>query len=89
MQQQKLVIEITNYNTCMWSITLSTMGLGPVTNPSRIPELKILENESNLNYKKLVQYNYEDLEHFEWGIEAPVLGLGIPPTLPIYVMHLT
>ena len=27
---------------------LSTTGFGPVTKPSRIPELRILEKESNL-----------------------------------------
>ena len=33
--------------TCMWRLMRSTSGLGPVTNPSLIPELNTFENESN------------------------------------------
>ena len=33
--------------TCMWRLMRSTRGLGPVTNPSLIPELNTFENESN------------------------------------------
>ena len=33
-------------STCMCSTILSMSGLGPVANPTRIPELRILEKES-------------------------------------------
>ena len=55
-----IVLELLNPSidwliTCICRTILSTIGLGPVTNPSRIPELRILENESNLQQLKVVK----------------------------------
>ena len=72
----------------MWRFILSIIGFGPVTKPSRIPELRILENESNLNWGMItirLQLKNDYFTACNWRMLTPRLLKNDYPPLELRI----